>query len=248
MSKRKNVHLLNTKKLIDAINYCAECKRYMCNKCINYHNNGFLKNHLLYDINKNLEDIFTGFCKEENHNIKLEYLCKTHNKLCCGLCVCKIKDEIYGQHKDCDVCKIKDIKDEKKNKLGENIKFLEELSKNLQITIKELKKVLEEVNKNKEELKLKIQDIFTQIRNILNNREDELLLEVDKKFNQIYYKEEIIKQSEYLPNKIKIILEKGKIINKEWNNDNKLNPLINDCINIENNIKDINNINEIIKI
>ena len=97
-------------------------------------------------------------------------------------------------------------------------------------------------------LKLKIQDIFTQIRNILNNREDELLLEVDKKFNQIYYKQEIIKQSEYLSNKIKIILEKGKIINKEWINDNKLNPLINDCINIENNIKDINNFNEIIKI
>ena len=52
------------------------------------------------------------------------------------------------------------------------------------------------MNQNKEELKLKIQNIFTKLRNILNNREDELLLEVDKKFNKIYYKEEIIKQSE----------------------------------------------------
>ena len=102
------------------------------------------------------------------------------------------------------------------------------------------------MNENKEELKLKIQNIFTKIRNILNNREDELLLEVDKKFNKLYCNEEIIKQSENLPNKIKISLEKGRIINKEWN-DNKLNSLINDCINIENNIKDINNINEIIK-
>ena len=66
------------------------------------------------------------------------------------------------------------------------------------------------MNKNKEELKLKIQDIFTQIRNILNNREDELLLEVDKKFNQIYYKEEIIKQSEYLPNKINLFFFHSK--------------------------------------
>ena len=66
-------------------------------------------------------------------------------------------------------------------------------------------------------------------------------------FNKLYYNEEIIKKSENLPNKIKISLEKGKIINKEWNNDSKLNSLINDCINIENNIKDINNINEIIK-
>jgi len=243
--KKKKCSFIEHKE-IDAINYCAECKRYMCNKCSNYHK-GFLENHLLYKIDKDIEDIFTGFCKEENHIEKLEYLCKTHNKLCCVACLCKIKDEIYGQHKDCDVCKINDIKDEKKNKLGENIKFLEELSINLQNTIKELKILLGNVNKNKEELKLKIQNIFTKIRNILNNREDELLLEVDKKFNKLYCNEEIIKQSENLPNKIKISLEKGKIINNEWNNNNKLNSLINDCINIENNIKDINNINEIIK-
>jgi len=233
-------------KEIDAIKYCAECKRYMCNKCTNYHK-GFLENHILYNIDKDLEDIFTGFCKEENHINKLEFFCKTHNKLCCGLCICKIKDEIYGQHKDCDVCKIKDIKDGKQNKLEENIKFLEELSKNLQSTIKELKILFEKVNQNKEELKLKIQNIFTKIRNILNNREDELLLEVDNQYNKLYFNEDIIKLSENLPNKIKISLEKGKIINKEWNNNNKLNSLINDCINIENNIKDINNINEIIK-
>jgi len=243
--KKKKCSFIEHKE-IDAINYCAECKRYICNKCTNYHK-GFLENHLLYNIDKDIEDIFTGFCKEDNHNIKLEYLCKTHNKLCCAACLCKIKDEIYGQHKDCDVCKIKDIKDEKKNKLGENIKFLEELSKNLQYTIKELKILHENLNKNKEQLKLKVQNIFTKIRNILNNREDELLLEVDKMFNKLYYNEEIIKKSENLMNKIKIFLEKGKKINKEWNNDNKLNLLINDCINIENNIKDINNINEIIK-
>ena len=99
-------------KEIDTINYCAECKRYMCKKCTNLHN-GFLENHLLYNIGKDIEDIFTWFCKEENHNNKLEYLCKTYNKLCCGACLCKIKDEINGQHKDSDVCKIKDIKDEK---------------------------------------------------------------------------------------------------------------------------------------
>ena len=62
--------------------------------------------------------------------------------------------------------------------MGENIKCLEELSKNLQNSINELIILFENVNKSKEELKLKIQNIFTKIRNILNNREDELLLEV----------------------------------------------------------------------
>ena len=84
----------------------------------------------------------------------------------------------------------------KKNKLGENIKILKELSKNLQSLIKELKILLENVNKNKEKLKLKIQNIYTKIRSFLNNREDELLLEVDNQFNKLYYNENIIKQTE----------------------------------------------------
>ena len=55
-----------------------------------------------------------------------------------------------------------------------------------------------------------------------------------------------MKEGEKLPYKIKESLEKGKIIEKEWNN-NKLNSSINDCLNIENNIKDIKIINENIK-
>ncbi len=44
---------------------------------------------------------------------------------------------------------------------------------------------------------------------------------------------------------MKIFLEKGKLIENEWNEKNvKLNSLINDCINIENNIKDIKMIKE----
>ena len=55
--------------------------------------------------------------------------------------------------------------------------------------------------------------------------------------------EEIINKGEKLPNIIKTTLVKGKLINKEWDKEN-LNKYINDCINIENNIKNINIINE----
>ena len=115
-------------KEIEATAYCEQCKIYMCKKCTEYHK-GLFEQHLSFSLDKNIKEIFTGFCKEENHIEKLEYLCKTHNKLCCVACLCKIKDEIYGQHKDCDVCKIKDIKDEKKNKLGENIKIFRRIIK-----------------------------------------------------------------------------------------------------------------------
>ena len=92
------------------------------------------------------------------------------------------------------------------------IKFLEELSNNIQQSIKDLKAIFEKMNKNKEELKLNIQQIFTKIRSEINNREDQLLIEVDQKFENIFYKENIVKESQKLPIKIKDSLEKGKII------------------------------------
>ena len=98
------------------------------------------------------------------------------------------------------------------------------------------------MNEKKEDLKLNVQKVFTKIRSEINNREDELLSEIDQMYDKLYIKEELVKESEKLPNKIKIYLEKGKIINEDWDKDNKLNLIINDCINIENNIKNINKI------
>ena len=83
--------------------------------------------------------------------------------------------------------------------------------------------------------------MFTKLRNAINDIEYELLLEVDKKFNEEFLSEDILKETEKLPSKIKISLEKGRLIHENWNNNN-LNSLINDCLNIEYNIRDINNI------
>ena len=80
-------------------------------------------------------------------------------------------------------------------------------------SIDNLKIIIEKITKNKEELKLNIQKIFTKIRNELNNREDDLLLEVDQKYNEIYCDEDILNQYEKLPTKVKFSLEKGK---KNW--------------------------------
>ena len=66
-------------KDIDAISFCQDCKIYMCNKCENFHSSFFKKNHETFKLNK-LEEIFTGFCVENNHKIKLKYFCKNHNK------------------------------------------------------------------------------------------------------------------------------------------------------------------------
>ena len=125
MERKNKKCSLPEHKEIDAVVYCLECKILMCNKCDNNHSCLF-KSHQLYKIDKDdINDIFTGFCKEENHLGVLEFFCKNHNKLCCASCLCKIKKKSKGQHHDCDVCVIEEIKDEKKDKLNDNIKYLD---------------------------------------------------------------------------------------------------------------------------
>ena len=228
---------------INAIIYCQECKIFMCNKCENHHSELF-QNHLVYMLDKDISEIFTGYCKEIEHYDKLEFYCKNHNKLCWAACISKIKREGKGQHTDCNVCNIEDIKDEKKNKLKENIKVLENLSNTFEQSINELKNVFEKISDKKEELKKKIQKIFTNIKNKLNEREDQLLLEVDKQFDNLFVKEEVIKNTDKFQNQIKISLERGRLIDNNWNDNNKISLLLNDCINIENIIKDLDKLNE----
>jgi len=232
-------------KETDAIIYCVRCQIYMCNKCENLHSKLF-KNHQIFSLDKDIKDIFTGFCNEKEHFQKLDFFCKNHNQLCCAFCISKIKTDNIGNHKDCEVCKIEDVKTEKMSKLKENIKKLEELSNDLQESIDKLKIIFETINESKETIKNDIQKIFTKLRNELNNREDEILLEIENKYNELYFAQDIIKSGEKLPSKIKLSLKKGKLIEKEEGNNN-LSSFINDCIMIENNIKDINIINENIK-
>ena len=64
---------------------------------------------------------------------------------------------------------------------------------------------------------MNIQKIFTTIRTKINEREDELLSEVDKKYDELYFKEDIIKEGTKLPIKIKESIQRSNIINNEWN-------------------------------
>ena len=231
---------LEEHKNIDAIIYCPGCRLYMCNKCENYHL-ALFKRHNPLKLGQE-EDLFTGYCKQKNH-YELKYFCKTHNELCCAACLCKINEGEDGQHKDCDVCLISKIIDEKKNKLIENIKSLENLEKKFNESIEKLKEIFQKIEKDKEGLKLEIQNIFTKLRNAINEREEELLLEVDNLFNKKFITDDLITKGKKLPKQIKSSLEKGKSINKEWNNNN-INLYIYHCINIENNLNTIKEINK----
>ena len=228
---------LSSHKEFEATSFCPECKIFMCNKCEKLHSE-LVETHHQYKIDKekDLNEIFTGLCKENNHPYELKYFCKTHNILCCAECITKIKGKDYGQHTDCYVCSIYDIENDKKSKLKENIKTLEELFINLKESINALKNIIQKMEKDKEEVKKKVQNAFTNLRNHLNEREDELLAKIDEKYNEEFFEENLIKQNDIELQKIELSLEKGKMISKNNTNIN-LNSFINDCLNIENHIK-----------
>ena len=233
---------------IDSICYCQECKIFMCNKCSNHHSELF-ENHHKYDLGKDKEDIFINICTENDHNLDLKFFCKTHNQLCCLGCISKIQRNGFGQHTDCDICFIDEIKDKNKSKFKENLIKLENYSTNIESSMIGIKQIIEEFNKTKEEIRIKISRIFTKIRNAVNEREDKLLLDLDILFANSLIDEKTLIEFEKLQNEIKISLDRGKQIDNEWKNneDEKINFFINECINIENNIKDIQLISENIK-
>jgi hypothetical protein len=130
-----------------------------------------------------------------------------------------------------------------KNELDSAKNDLENLNEKLKDSISELNKLYNKIDQNKEDLKSNIQKKFTKIRNAYNEREEELLKEIDDIFNKNFIDENLLKEGEKLPNKIKSSLEKVKSMDKEWENNN-LNKCINNCIVIENEIEKINLINQ----
>ena len=67
----------------------------------------------------------------------------------------------------------------------EDIKYLKEFSTNLNKINDKLNIELEKLNQNKEELIIKIQKYFTKIRNEINQAEDAILIDIDKKYEKM---------------------------------------------------------------
>ena len=227
----------------EAIIFCNICNVYLCNKCDTFHSKIF-PNHPIQKISKENNNFFSNICSEKNHFNKLKYFCKTHNKLCCVACITKIKDEENGQHKDCEIFVLKDIKSEKESQFNEDFTKLEQMSKSIEQTINQLKLLNEEINKQKEELIMNIQKVFTELRTALNQREDQLLLKIEELFTKNFFGEEMIRESEKLPGTIKKCLDSGDMIRDKWNKENELSEAINYYVVFRNNINQIDEINQ----
>jgi hypothetical protein len=211
---------------IDAIKYCQKCDIYMCNQCIKKHSE-LLEGHRLFDI-------VSESCQKDNHLLQLKYFCENHNKLCCDSCINKVK----GYHKDCVISEIEEIKEVKINNFYKNMQKLYYLSNNYEKSLNELQSNFYKFN-NKDDLIENIKNIFTEIKKELIRREKEILIEVDSLFEDLLLKE--IQKYEKIPKIIKGLLNKSKTNLDLLNDERYLAKSINNCIDIEQNIKLIEN-------
>ena len=128
----------NNHSVRKAFAYCPKCKKYLCNNCLESHpSNEEHKTIRIYEKKENFKDK----CKEKDHSNKLEFYCNDHNVLCCLACTSKIKKEGHGQHSDCNISLIENIKDEKKDKLKENITNLINSYNEINKAINKLKEI-----------------------------------------------------------------------------------------------------------
>ena len=238
---------LRKHKYFDAISFCEDCNRYMCKKCQTHHDELFEEHDLrILNEKEDSKNLFTGFCREKEHTDALEYFCKKHNKLCCASCISKIQSKGNGQHKDCDVCNVEEIKSDKEKILKDNIKILEDLLNSFEKLMEEFKINFEKANK--ETLKIKIKNIFDQIKEAVNEREKEILTKIDYLLDNDFQYLVINEEKKYKRTftEINDSIEKSKELVEESNNINKMNKYINECLNIENNVQKLGN--DIIKI
>ena len=238
MSENKKMCSFKDHKEIESVCYCQECKIYMCNNCTEYHK-GLFEGHNLINNNEKKE-IVDEYCQHENHFQKLGYFCRNHNELCCAACIAKIKNNGDGEHSDCDICILKEIKTEKKSILEENMKYIAEITSNIDKSLEEIKELIEFVTNKKDVLRQKIEEEFNELRNEINKREETLISELENIYNNLFFEENFIKNYEEVYNKIRAADEKGRRINEYWNDDNKIIIVISNCIEIEKNIKEYN--------
>ena len=177
-----------------------------------------------------MEDKTRKYSLKKHEEIEAICYCNKCEKFMCKKCEVFHSEFFDSKHKlfIIDSNNFDNIKYTKENeneiiKIEEDIKYLKEFSNKLNEINNELKNESEKMNKNKEDIEIKIQRMFTKIRNTLNKAEDDLLLEIDNKFEKSNINKDI-KKNDILLNKIKLALNKEPY---------KYDLLINECKDIE---------------
>jgi len=132
--------------------YCFQCKNYLCNKCMNIHDEKLKEKHFHFVSIEKLD----GFCA--HHYNSFSQYCPNHKRNLCSLC----ENE---EHKDCKLLKI-DISPE--NEKNEFMNIIERAIKKKS----EIEDFQKQINESFEEIKRKLDEIIF-LKNLIFSYEEQ---------------------------------------------------------------------------
>ncbi|CAG2186799.1 unnamed protein product [Mytilus edulis] len=166
--------------------FCPQCEEVLCGDCRNHHKiSKSSKSHQTISIGK--YNKLPSFIKQikhtcEEHDCSLEFYCKSHDSLCCKLC-------LISGHKECKETIF--IEDFLTPSLGHqsaalaNVeKVLKDLGDNISFAIKDRNRNMKELREQKRVIVEKIKEKRQEINTVLDNLEGVLLDEVSEIENE----------------------------------------------------------------
>ncbi|CAG2200835.1 unnamed protein product [Mytilus edulis] len=160
--------------------YCPQCEEALCRECRDHHKlSKLLKSHQTITVDK--YNKLPSFIKQisqncEEHDCFLEFYCKSHDALCCKLC-------LISGHKECKGTIfiedfLKPLTGHQSAALDNIEKVLQDLQSNICSAIKDRNRNLTELREQKRVIEEQIKEKRKEINNLLDNLEEELLQKV----------------------------------------------------------------------
>ncbi|VDI49318.1 Hypothetical predicted protein [Mytilus galloprovincialis] len=160
--------------------FCPQCEEVLCGDCRNHHKiSKSSKSHQTISIGK--YNKLPSFIKQikhtcEEHDCSLEFYCKSHDSLCCKLC-------LISGHKECkETIFIEDFlgpSSRHQSAALDNIeKILKNLECNISSAIKDRNRNLTDLREQKQVIAEQIKEKRLKINTVLDNLEETLLKQV----------------------------------------------------------------------
>jgi len=118
--------------------YCFQCKKYLCSKCLNTHDEKLKEIHHFVPIEK-----LDGYCN--NHYNSFSQYCSNHKRNICLFCE-------NDQHKDCKLLKIEFFSDKEKCELKNDIDNAVKLKNEVENFQNQINKSFDKIKKELDEI------------------------------------------------------------------------------------------------
>lgn len=190
------------KATTDAIIWCSECDQYLCTQCSEHHSiSKASEKHFTQSVQDylNLPDFLRSLRNRcEDHGWKFEFLCPTHDELCCLQC-------LQNKHKECEQLTPLPsvISGIQKSYIVKELEItLKELELNFKCMIKESEETIDALKMSMDACRTEVTELRLTMEAHLRNIEKRIFDELAEKYNKS------LRMKESFLNKCKTAAEK----------------------------------------